>query len=161
MMSPITPHETYTYKAPETAIELKGFVENGVTYESHTFHVDFGKSGSRTGPDANLYVRHGGGWESLAVRHMIAAALKSLLDAGDTRAAFFLCWEAFEQVRNAYNRGISDSSAHFKKAFVDGRLKKRKLRGRDAAQVWIEPERGNAPASEKAAIIAPTTAIVT
>lgn len=139
-MSPINRHETYTFKAPEMAIELKGFVENGVTYESHTFYVDFGKSGSRTGPDATLYVRHGGGWESVSVRHMTATALKSLLDAGNTRAAFFLCWEMFEQVRNAYTRGITETSAHFKKAFVDGRLRKRKIRGRDAAQVWIEPE---------------------
>ena len=139
-MTAINRHETYTFKAPETAIELKGFVENGVTYESHTFYVDFGKSGYRSGPDATLFVRHGGGWESVSVRHMTATALKSLLDAGNTRAAFFLCWEMFEQVRNAYTRGITETSAHFKKAFVDGRLKKRKIRGRDAAQVWIEPE---------------------
>lgn len=142
MTYPLIRHDTYTFKAPATAIELKGFVENGVTYESHTFHVDFGKPGYRGLVDATLYVRHGAGWESLPVRHMIATALKSLLDAGDTRAAFFLCWEVFEQVRNAYGAGSGATAREYQKAFVDGRLKKRKTRGHDATRVWIEPEAG-------------------
>ncbi|PZR93543.1 MAG: hypothetical protein DI537_10530 [Stutzerimonas stutzeri] len=148
-MSPINRHETYTFKAPETSIQLKGFVENGVTYESHTFYVDFGKPGYLSGPDAKLYVRHGAGWESIPTRHMIAAALKSLLDAGDTRAAFFLCWEVFEQVRNAYSSGVADTTVHFKRAFVDGRLKKRKVRGQAAAKVWIEPAPNGGASTEK------------
>lgn len=155
MPSPIRVHETYTFEPPATAVRLKGFVREGVTYESHTFFVDFGKAGSRTGPDATLYVRHGGGWESLNVRHMTSMALKSLLDAGDTTSAFFLCWELFEQVGNAFTAGARDASERFRKAFIDGRLKKRKLRNREAAQVWIEPEPGRSTGADKFVIQAP------
>jgi|UPI00082FB0F3 hypothetical protein len=142
MTYPLIRHDTYTFKAPATAIELKGFVENGVTYESHTFHVDFGKPGYLGLVDATIYVRHGGGWESMPVRHMIATALRSLLDAGVSRAAFFLCFELFEQVRNAYGAGSGAIAREYQKAFVEGRLKKRKRPGLDKAKVWIEPEAG-------------------
>lgn len=140
MPNPIRVHETYTFKPPDTALQLNGFVRSGVTYESHTFFVDFGKQGYRSGPDATIYVHHGGGWESIHVRHMIAMALQSLIAFGDQTSAFFLCWETFEQVQNAYKAGAHDASDRFRKAFIDGRLKKRKVRGREAAKVWIEPE---------------------
>ena len=93
--------------------------------------------------------------DAVHVRHMTSMALRSLLDAGDTTAAFFLCWELFEQVGNAFAAGARDASERFRRAFVDGRLKKRKLRGREAAQVWIEPEPGRSTGADKFVIQAP------
>ncbi len=136
-MSVLTQHPTYTFEAPATATKLPGFVENGVTYQSHTFYVDFGKPGYHSGPDCTIYVRHGGGWESLRTSHMIATALASLLAANDTRAAFFLCWGTHETARESYKLGRFDVATQYRTAFIEGRLKKRRL-PRGGVKFWIE-----------------------
>lgn len=109
----------------ETAVVLRGFVENGVTYESHTFFVEYGRDGYRSGPEAMIYCLNGSGWSALPVRHMIAGALSALIATGREREAFKLCWELFEKVREAR----SSVWAEMKIAFLQGRLKKRRVRG--------------------------------
>jgi len=140
---PIIRHPTYTFEPPADAFRLPGFVENGVTYESHTFFVEF--EARQTRPGATIYVRHGGGWESLSVRHMAASALSVLIDRGHEREAFFLCWNLHELAYDERKAGRDETAQEYREAFVSGRLKKRKMPGRAACKVWIEPPPATAP----------------
>ncbi|MEO0652413.1 MAG: hypothetical protein AAFZ65_17195 [Planctomycetota bacterium] len=110
---------------PEDAHCLPGFEENGVTYESHTFWLAVGRHGYRSGPDGTLFVRHGAGRQSLALRHMATAALLALIEGGRRREAFFLAWELFDQIRRAEDHAW----AQFRQAVVDGRVRKTRARG--------------------------------
>lgn len=127
---------------PADAIELKGFIENNVTYESHTFYLSINQSAGGRFLDSEIYMRNGAGLYRLGVRHMLARALKALVDAGDERSAFMACWEIFDQVRAAREHVWT----WVKRAFLAGRLKKRRVAGgtRELARytVWIEDEDG-------------------
>ncbi|WP_370193833.1 MULTISPECIES: hypothetical protein [Aurantimonas] len=130
--------------------ELPGFIEAGrpgrpgVTYESHRFWVHqlaYGRDVDSYGADAEasgvlIVVRHGGGWEIWQGDSMLAEALAFYGD--DDRGLFKLCWTLRDIARNARAAGHQEASTEYKKAFVDGRLKKRKKRGMSAYSVWIE-----------------------
>lgn len=128
---------------------LPGFVFKNTTYESHHFWIDFHgykRDDESTAPEWQMdfsrqviiRVRHGGGWEVWRGDYFLARILARI---PDDMAAFWLCWHAIDNHRNAYDAGVRDASASYQKAFVDGRLKKRKMPGRDAMKVWIEPSR--------------------
>lgn len=128
---------------PEGTVELKGFVEHGVTYEDTAFFVHIGARFGGLKPDADIYCRNGGGWSRLSVRHRMTRAIRTLIEAGDDRAAFLLCYELFDQVR--------DASAHtwavVKTAMAQGRLKKERqgggTRARPVYSIFIENEDGS------------------
>ncbi len=120
-----------------SAIHLPGFVENGTTYESHQFWIIPGRHGYLSSLDCIVTVRHGAGWESIRCRHMIARALLTLTANGHDREAFFLCWELLQTARDARIDGDQRTARRYRQAFVDGRLKKRKARGRSEFKVWI------------------------
>lgn len=146
-------YDRYTWTPPEGAIELPGFIEGqqengngGVTYESHTFWVTFDRPGHRR-TNATVWVRHGGGVESLILSHMLAVPLEHLVEGRvinadmtdpNLRAAFKMCWGIFELARCSLGHGAGIATQRIKVAFVEGRLKKRKRPGRDVYKVWIE-----------------------
>jgi len=107
------------------AIRLDGFVENGVTYESHTFWLEIERTIRTARPDGVLYVRHGGGWQRLRLDDKITMAMTSLIALDRGREAFFLAWGLFDAVRDA----TATEWMRVAGAFVDGRLKKRRVRG--------------------------------
>ena len=120
----------------QRSLEMPGFVEGNVTYESHRFWLHFyGKA--RMG-GALIVVNHGGGWEVWGADYRLAETLARYGD--DTRGLFHLCWVLREISEEAEKAGAAKASQRYRKAFVDGRLKKRKMPGRDAVKVWIEPE---------------------
>lgn len=146
---PKTDYDRYNWTPPEgeNVWHLPGFVEAGVTYESHQFWVAFDvwdrkpdnwKTKAR--PDAVLYVKHGGGVESIAIRHMFARQLRDIFVSGttDTVGAFFLCWGIFELARYAAANERRITADRFIRAFANGQMKKRKIPGRMGAQVWLE-----------------------
>lgn len=128
--------------------DLPGFVEEspfssaGVTYESHHFWVHFGARYKSGKPGrAIIVVHHGGGWEAWEAESMLAQAMETI---ADDRALFKLCWSLADIHRNATLSGRDAAAGEYKRAFVDGRLKKRKIRGSDRVKVWIEPEQSQA-----------------
>ena len=142
-------YDRYNWTPPEgeNVWHLPGFVEAGVTYESHEFWVSFDvwhrkpddwKTKAR--PHATLYVRHGGGVESIAIRHMFARQLRDLFVSGttDTAGAFFTCWGIFELARDAAANERLAVSQKYLRAFASGQMKKRKIPGRAGAKVWVE-----------------------
>lgn len=129
--------------------ELPGFVMDNVTYESHRFWVHFLKPRPITNPNYTpqardrrcsgvlVVVHHGGGWEVWRGDSMLAAALERYGD--DDKGLFLLCWFMVDAAREAHQRGYGEAKGEYQRAFVDGRLKKRKLPARGAVKVWIEP----------------------
>lgn len=148
---PLTDEDLQGFDA--AGIVLPGFVENGVTYKSHTFTVHFGRRNGgivywKEGEDkvervqeAIIRVRHGGGHEAWRVSHMLAVALDGMLKAGLEREAFYMCWAAAEIYRDCIQYGLQMKKGELYKAFVEGRLKKRKTRGSNGHTVWILPEK--------------------
>jgi hypothetical protein len=131
---------------------LDGFVEQqktyAVTYESHKFWVHFLRySAGRSERDSGVLVRvnHGGGWEVWRGDEMLAEALRGYGD--DNRGLFKLCWFMIDAARSAEAAGAQCATTRYRKAFIEGRLKKRKMPGRDACKVWIEPEAANSTAA--------------
>jgi hypothetical protein len=65
---------------------------------------------------------------------------RALYRTPDERACFFHCLSLTDLHREAMTLGAEETAARYRRAFVEGRLKKRKLRGQDSMKVWIEPE---------------------
>ncbi len=142
----IAPHLTIEHAA-ETR-DLPGFVEGGTTYESHHFWVHFlqyDRNGKPERDDAEdrrdssvlIRVNHGGGWEVWRGDYMLARALRRYGD--NDRGLFLLCWYLIDTANYSKQAGRAEAAQEYKQAFVDGRLKKRKLPARGVHKVWIEP----------------------
>lgn len=120
-------------------IDLPGFVEADrqfpVTYESHHFWVYL--LGKRTRRNVLIVVNHGGGWEVWQGDYMLADALERYGD--DKQGLFKLCWYPIDTSRESALRGMEEASKGLKRAFVEGRLKKRKMPRSDRYKVWVEP----------------------
>jgi hypothetical protein len=65
---------------------------------------------------------------------------RALFRTPDERARFFHCLSLTDLHREAMAWGAEETAARYRRAFIEGRLKKRKLRGQDSMKVWIEPE---------------------
>lgn len=135
--------DRYAWTPPEDALHLPGFVDHrpdgiSVTYESHQFWIT-------SGAFAELYVRHGGGVERLTGLRLIARSIRAMAEAGMAREAFWCAWDAFALYREGRAAGAAEEREEHQRAFVEGRLRKRKMPGRDLHRVWIEaPKRGAA-----------------
>lgn len=104
-----------------------------VSYTSHYFVVS--KSGGRT----TLHVRHGGGDEEFSLRHYGGDIIESLA-ALSSDQRYLLLHLIMSAHQESYQRGASEMWSDVSKAFTEGRLKKRKVRGRNYYNVIIEPE---------------------
>lgn len=102
-----------------------------VCYRSHHFRV-VAKHGLHT-----LFVRHGGGDEAIPLASDFVCALAMM----DSDARFLTLYALMDTAHKAARNAESRTADAFRKAFAQGRLKKRKVRGTDAVRVWIEGER--------------------
>ena len=86
-----------------------------------------------------LLVKHGGGEERInlfsAGRYRIPESL-SLLDSD---ARYLLLFQLYRIHTEARRSAEEKARAEMKQAFVEGRLKKRKVKGQNAYKVQIEP----------------------
>lgn len=144
---------------------LPGFVDDDrqtpVTYTSHHFWIHFlkyrlrdnhGESPAlvRAAHEAQrkrfsgvlIRVHHGGGWEVWRGDAMLANALHRYGE--DDRGAFLLCWFMIDAAQAADSAGYARAADEHRKAFIEGRLRKRKLPARGAVRVWIEPPKTEA-----------------
>lgn len=135
--------------------DLPGFVEGGVTYESHHFWAHFCRYPHRNPhmpppkegrfSSALVRVHHGGGWEVWRGDYMLAKALHRYGD--DDRGLFLMCWFLIDAAREAQRTGYQEAKQEHRLAFVEGRLKKRKMPGRADHKVWIEEPKAPAKAA--------------
>lgn len=133
-------HDRYDWQPEPSWVHLPGFVESGVTYESHEFWIEWthSKYEDVARPTAKLWVRHGGGVESIILNTHEARALRDMLLHDMVRSAFHLCWAVFAVRREVASTERSIVSVSYMRDFANGRLKKRKIPGRAGAYVWRE-----------------------
>lgn len=82
-----------------------------------------------------LLVRHGAGDERIRLGYRMDDTLLELLPSD---ARYRLLWQIMETYHDGVAHGTSATESQYRLAFVDGRLKKRKVK--DGFKVWIEPE---------------------
>jgi hypothetical protein len=85
-----------------------------------------------------LLVRHGGGEERFRLHDTpnLTATLASL----DTNARYWLLHAIYYSHSDGERDAQAKTAEEFRRAFVDGRLKKRKVRGQNCYKVTIESE---------------------
>lgn len=114
-----------------------GRVIDNVCHRSHYFRLVLDKSGW-----AYLLVRHGGGDERIQLKssHYAPRVVRALLNA-ESDDRYIMLRTIHDLHRDTKNRSRDAAIAECKQAFVDGRLKKRKLPRQQAVKVWIEPKK--------------------
>lgn len=138
------------HSAPAHEIRnLPGLVINGVTYESHHITLYVARPGEMKNPaapdslyDLKIYVRmrHGGGTFFYEIdSHLVRSVIDSWL-ALDDAALYAMLYSFIDINDESRTTGAHLASHRLKKAFVEGRLKKRKQRGANSYEVWVEPE---------------------
>lgn len=104
----------------------------GVDAHSHHFRV-VTRNGSHW-----LYVRHGVGDE--AIRLVNGRAVERALLALDSHARYWLLHAVYSAAADARLGAAERTTRTWRKAAAEGRIKVRKLRGRDARVVTLLPE---------------------
>lgn len=111
-----------------------GRVLDNTCYRSHYFRLIKREYGGYA-----VLVKHGGGQEDVNLHHggkRFVAALSSL----DSDARYYMLYMIYRTHCEGRDQGARHQSERYTQAFIDGRLRKRKLPGRDYHKVWIEPK---------------------
>jgi len=103
----------------------------GLDCHSHHFRLT-----SRYGSHAVL-VRHGGGDERFYVSRMILPAFEAL----DSNGRYWLMHTLYSAYSTGREQGTNAATSEWRLAAAEKRIKTRKVRGRGAVKVWIEPKR--------------------
>jgi hypothetical protein len=111
---------------------------NGTCYGSHVIKLARRKGGRPNG-DLYILVHHGGGREVWQIPDFYdGGAMVAALIAMPEREQYALLYTIAKMAKNSHSQGADESAKRYKQAFVDGRLKKQKLRGVNAYKVRIE-----------------------
>lgn len=125
------------WRAPALQVgDVQVFDEPGriigrVDYRSHYLRV------VKAGGQHWLLVRHGAGVE----RHGLgvqSGILVQALERLPPDERYIVLYAFFDLPSKARRQGDASASDRYTRAFVEGRLKKRKARHQDTAKVWIE-----------------------
>ena len=116
-------------------IEQYGRSINNIDHRSHCFRVVTDKISQLS---VALLVRHGGGDERIFLGYSIAkTAIEGLLLLPEDSQ--YLALSLMYEIHKTAKAQASAMTAHeYKKAFADGKLKKRKLPKQNLVKVWIE-----------------------
>ena len=84
-----------------------------------------------------LRVKHGAGEEQWQIDSCSAAVVEALskLESNDR---YFILFAIMRAHQSSKQNATDITALRYKEAFVEGRLKKRKLRGQNLVKVWIE-----------------------
>lgn len=83
-----------------------------------------------------LYIKHGGGQEKIKLSHY-EPAIKSLADlSSDNR--YLVLYMLYRAQTEAASEAVKKTAEKYCMAFIEGRLKKRKMPRSSAVKVWIE-----------------------
>lgn len=118
-------HGRILYRTPE---KKPG---DGVDCRSHWFRV------VKNGGMYSLLVRHGGGDERVRLGYAYKQP-ETIFGPLESDARYWLMHILLDVHHNAERAAAASTASAYKAAFVDGRLKKRKLRGQAAVKVWID-----------------------
>ena len=133
---------TFSTRAPNPPPLLDGDVLlydepgrcGGIDAHSHHFRL------VKAGGEVALLVRHGGGDEALALGCTGRLALPAF-DGLDTNARYWLLHAIYSAHSNGADAAASRRDAFWRKAAAQKRIVVRKVRGRDAVEISVEPEK--------------------
>lgn len=111
-----------------------GRIMRDVDHRSHCFRIvkpGFG--------EVTLCVKHGGGEERIPLDYH-TDAIRAIFNPLSSDDRYFLMRTFLELVHRVRREAIQKTADVYRKAFVDGRLKKRKRPGINAYLVTLEPE---------------------
>lgn len=126
--------------------ELRGPILFGVTYEPYTItlYVKFAEHAPRPGstecPAWEVYLKmhHGGGTFFYdAGNHLLKSRIDQLRYLPDAEL-FTILFSIWKSQTEGMIAGAELAANKYQKAFVDGKLKKRKHRNSNSVKVWIE-----------------------
>lgn len=110
---------------------------HGVDYRSHYFVLVKAQYGGFA-----LLVRHGGGQERLPIGYGSGGYLLQGFALMDSDTRYFMLHNLYRVASDAASLSAKETAQRFKEAHAEGRLKKTKIRNRDAFKIWIEPRKG-------------------
>lgn len=128
--------ETVLFDEPGRVLDRKA--EGGhtdVCYRAYWFRVVSGQFG----PVA-LRVKHGGGEESWNIGYATDPAVEAL-GMLDSDARYFVLHALMDAHHTSASNAADRTSAHWRQAAADKRIKTRKLPRQNAVKVWIEDAR--------------------
>lgn len=108
---------------------------DGIDYRSHWYRLIKPRFGPWT-----LLVRHGGGDERLELGYDYNN-FPAIFDPLTPDARYLLMNQLMLTHRAGEDKGRSTTTEKYQTAFVEGRLKKRKLPAQGRVKVWIEPSK--------------------
>lgn len=108
---------------------------NKVTTDSYSLSI--GKEKVTKKP--YILVTHGAGSEAIAIESSYCS-LPVLLELArsNERACYGLLFTIYQTASYSRRAGADEATQTYRRAFADGTLKKRKMRGSGAVKVWIE-----------------------
>lgn len=92
-----------------------------------------------------ILVKHGGGEERLELTAVNASVIAGIIAALSSDEAYLLMYKMIDIHKAAAKTAMEETATKYRAAFVDGRLKKRKLPAQGVTKVWIDdrsPEAG-------------------
>lgn len=111
-----------------------GRILNNTDYRSHWFVI--GKNTSEL--SCALYVKHGGGEERVALGYTSGINAIKTLALLDNNSRYIMMHLLYRIHTEARRNAADDTAQIYRKAFAEGKLKKRKVRGSSSVKVWIE-----------------------
>lgn len=121
------------FEEPGRILPDKG---QGTDCRSHYFLVSAEVKGGRP----TLRVTHGAGGDEWLMTW--DPRLLDAFAALDSDQRFRLFWTIHDAHRTSYHHGVASTTATYERAFVEGRLRKHKVRGANAYQVSIQLPEG-------------------
>ncbi len=107
---------------------------NNVCYRSHYFRIVKPEFGPH-----ELLVKHGGGQERFSLGYGdTVPSMISTLGKMDSDTRYLAIYLMYDIRKDAGRHATAETAAKYERAFVDGKLKKRKLPRQGRVKVWIE-----------------------
>jgi hypothetical protein len=129
------------FREIDKTVVLDGFSDNGVSYRSHKFEICLTAWKEKSIRNAFVCVRHGGGHEVWQCAGVETDTFERLIEAKiDNETLFRVCWALIQAADDGERAGYQNAATCYKQAFVEGRLKKRRLPAKGLSKVWIEPQ---------------------
>jgi len=122
------------FDEPGRVLNRDGRPGQGVCYRAFYFRV----TEAEHFPHWTLRVKHGGGTEEfgLGYNRQIIEGLAGL----DSDTRYLILHAIMSAHHEASAKAAKETATRYSKAFIEGRLRKQKLRGRNEVQVTIKPE---------------------
>ena len=130
-------YETEEWRKPtisegeEEIFSEHGRILDKVDYRSHWFVLSKKQYGGY-----HLLVKHGGGEEGIPLGY--SKRYEIMMESLESDTRYYLMHALMEAFHNGKTKGRDESTTLYRNAFVDGRLKKRKLPSKNEVRVWIE-----------------------